>query len=81
MSDTKLLLWCFEEAPVQLRLVLPMTCAHAWLAFVCPGSSLEVVEVLIARWRISGQTVLRYEVSDGGIILVGSPAANDRHVV
>ena len=79
MSDTKLLLWGLEDAPVQFRRLLPFTCESEWLAFVCAGSSLEVVEVLIARWRISGRTVLRYEVEDGGIILVGPQATDTKY--
>lgn len=72
MSETKLLFWGFEDAPIQFRQCLPFTSVTGWLAFVCAGGSLELIEVLIARWRLCGQTVRRYETEDGGIILVGS---------
>ena len=79
MSETKLLLWGFEDAPLQFRRCLPFTYMNGWLAFVCAGSSLEIVEALIARWRLSGQTVMRYEIEDGGIILVGPHDASNKH--
>ena len=74
MSDTKLLLWGFDKAPTHFRHLFPFSSNNGWLAFICAGSSVEVVEVLIARWRLSGQTVQRYDVEDGGIVLVGSNA-------
>jgi hypothetical protein len=74
MADTRLLLWDFEEAPVHLRCLLPFTsCMNAWVAFVCEGSSLEVVEVLIARWKIAGQTILRFDVENVGLVIGGFP--------
>lgn len=72
MPDTKLLLWGFEEAPIQFRHLLPSACMNGWVVYVCAGSSLEVVEVLVARWRLLGQTVMRYETEGGGILVVKS---------
>jgi hypothetical protein len=79
VSDTKLLLWDFEDAPLQFRRLLPFSCMNGWVAVVCAGSSLEIVEVLVARWRISGHTVLRYEGEDGGIVLVGPHTPDNKH--
>jgi hypothetical protein len=78
VTDVKLLLWDFEDAPDQFRRPLPFACTNGWVAYVCAESSTEVVEVLVARWRLSGHTVLRYEVKGGGILLTGSSPVEDK---
>lgn len=78
MVDVTLLLWDFKDAPPQFRRLLPCTCVSGWVAFVCAGSSAEIVEVLVARWRRTGRTVLRYDIEQVGIVLAGPHAADQR---
>ena len=71
MPETLLKLWGFDDAPDDLRRLIPVRYAGGWVAFVCPGGAAEVVEWLVKRWNASGLPILRHEVEDGGIMLAG----------
>lgn len=74
MADVTLLLWDLKDTPPQFRRLLPHAYTSGWVAFVCAGSSMEIVEVLVARLRGVGRTVVCYEVEAGGMLLAGPHA-------
>lgn len=74
MSETTVLLWEFEDAPAQLRRLVPQAYAGWWLAFVHPESAEDIVESLVSRCVSSGSAIIRREVEDGGIVLAGPHA-------
>lgn len=71
MPDTVLQLWEFEDAPANLRRVVPKAYPGGWLAFICPGGATELAESLMTRWSLSGFPIVRGEIEDGGIVLAG----------
>jgi len=78
MSETILLLWEFEDAPAQLRSLVPQAYPGWWLAFVHPEGADDIVESLVSRCISSGSAIVRREVENGGIVLAGPHAGRDR---
>ncbi len=71
MSDTHLELWKFSEAPSALRDLIPSPYTDGIVVFVVPGSAIEVIEYLIARWTLMGFAIFRHNREDGSIVLAG----------
>jgi hypothetical protein len=78
MSAEELTFWEFEDAPAELRRLIPLAYANGWVAFVCSGRADEIVSGLMIVGNLSGLSVARYE-TEGGVILAGAHA-RDGHV-
>ena len=64
-------MWDFEQAPDNLRRLVPMAYAGGWVAFVYPGGAAEIVESLMMRCKAYGFSVVRYDIENGGVVLAG----------
>lgn len=71
MPDPVVQLWEFANAPAPLRELVPPVYPDGWLAFVCPGCTEDIVEVLMNRRSSRTFPVLRVDTQDGGIVLTG----------
>lgn len=65
-------LWEYDNAPANLRRLIPAAYAGGWLAFIRPGTSAHLLESLVARASSTGFPVMRCQIEDGGIVLAGA---------
>jgi hypothetical protein len=75
MTDADLLLWDCEDAPSSLRRLVPTEYSNGWLAYIPPGSALELIEFLFSFSNSHQGAILRFESEDGGIVLLGARAS------
>jgi hypothetical protein len=71
MPPTVLQLWEFEQAPANLRELIPMAYAGGWLMFVRPGGDAEVVQGFVDHCASTGVTLMKLSTTDGGFVLAG----------
>lgn len=71
MKGSQIALWEFADAPDQLRKLVPLAPVGGWLAFIYPGSAVELEAFLTDRFNSHGLSLARYQLGDGGIILAG----------
>jgi hypothetical protein len=76
MTETHMELWKFADAPPALRDLIPSPYADGIVVFVVPGSAIEVIEYLIARWTLMGFAIFRHTREDGSIVLAGPDRAS-----
>ncbi|HEU0119620.1 MAG TPA: hypothetical protein VFQ91_03780 [Bryobacteraceae bacterium] len=73
MTDPTLIFWDLDVVPAEYQCHVLSTGQLGWLAVVSDDAANDIVEILIARWRLSGNRVVRHNMEDGRVVLVGTP--------
>ena len=71
MMEILIELWKFVDAPDNLRSLFPLAYTDGWLALIHAGGGEEMAQALIDRWSISGYSLARRQLENGGIVLAG----------
>ena len=71
VPDTILQMWDFEEAPDNLRRLVPLAYAGGWVALISYESANELADSLMRRCKDSGLSLIRYDLDNAGILLAG----------
>lgn len=67
--------WNLVNAPPELRKLLPPGTDDGWLVWVCAEFSEDFLNLLTLAWGDVAQRFSRYELANGGGMVVSGPSA------